>query len=429
LEYSTLRVKRGLKTRTIFILISFTCKSFFFTQSKTKRFKKAWVVYTFVTLFEKGPLLSDLTLVMLGAGSSTRFGLSVKKQWLRIGDLPLWAVAANRLASMHPFAQVIVVAAKEELEYMRRFGEYTFCEGGSTRQESLQNALEYVQTPYVMVSDIARTCIPESLVERLIGSKTCADVIVPVLRIHDTAFFQDSPIAREDVRLIQTPQLSQTDALRQALQTDTAFTDDSSAIKANGGTVWFIEGDEAAHKLTRIEDLQKLPCLTPPARHSFTGSGFDVHAFSETGPMMLGGVKISETKGFLAHSDGDVALHALTDAILGAAGAGDIGDFFPDTNPEYKGADSGELLQSVLKFVHNVGFEIHHCDLTIIAQTPKIGPFKEAMRSRIATLLGIAPYLVNIKATTTEKLGFVGRKEGVAVMANATLHYYDWTQK
>ena len=373
--------------------------------------------------------MSDLTLVMLGAGSSTRFGLSVKKQWLRTAELPLWALATKRLASMHPFAQVIVVAAHEELEYMSRFGNYTFCAGGETRQESLENALKHVQTPYVMVSDIARTCIPESLVERLIASKTCADVIVPVLRIQDTAFYQDSPIAREDVRLIQTPQLSKTQALKEALKTKTSFTDDSSAIKANGGTVWFIEGDEAAHKLTRIEDLQKLPCLAPPSSHSFTGCGFDVHAFSNTGPMILGGVCVSETQGFLAHSDGDVALHALTDAILGAASAGDIGDFFPDTDPAYKGADSAQLLQKVLQFVRNVGFEIHHCDITIIAQTPKIGPHKEAMRSRIASILGIEPYLVNIKATTTEKLGFIGREEGVAVMANATLHYYDWTQK
>ena len=373
--------------------------------------------------------MSDLTLVMLGAGNSTRFGLSTKKQWLRIGHFPLWAIATNRIASMHPFAQVIVVAAKEELEYMRRFGEYTFCEGGNTRQKSLQNALEHVQTPYVMVSDIARTCIPQSLVDRLISSKTCADVIVPVLHIHDTAFFQDSPIAREDVRLIQTPQLSRTDALRQALQTDTAFTDDSSAIKAKGGTVWFIEGDDAAHKITYIEDLQKLSCLAPPSKHSFTGSGFDVHTFSETGPMILAGVKVSDERGFLAHSDGDVALHALTDAILGAASGGDIGDFFPDFDPSYKGADSGKLLQKALSFVRNVGFEIHHCDLTIIAQSPKIGPFKEQMRSRIASLLDIPPFLVNIKATTTEKLGFIGREEGVAVMANATLHYYDWTEK
>jgi len=385
-------------------------------------------MYNLVTLL-KGTPLSDLTLVMLGAGSSTRFGLSVKKQWLRVGKLPLWALATQRLASMHPFAQVIVVAASEELEYMRLFGDYTFCKGGQSRQESLENALKLVQTPYVMVSDIARTCIPESLVERLISSKTCADVIVPVLRIYDTAFFQDSPIAREDVRLIQTPQLSQTNALRKALKTKTPFTDDSSAIKANGGTVWFIEGDEAAHKLTRLEDLQKLPCLSPPSQHSFTGSGFDVHGFSDIGPMMLGGIKVSETKGFLAHSDGDVVLHALTDAILGAAGAGDIGDFFPDTDPTHKGADSAKLLQKALNFVRNVGFDIHHCDITIIAQVPKISPHKEIMRDKIAEILSIEPYLVNIKATTTEKMGFIGREEGVAVMANATLHYYDWTQK
>ncbi|MBE0496746.1 MAG: bifunctional 2-C-methyl-D-erythritol 4-phosphate cytidylyltransferase/2-C-methyl-D-erythritol 2,4-cyclodiphosphate synthase [Campylobacterales bacterium] len=372
--------------------------------------------------------MPDLSLVMLGAGSSTRFGLSVKKQWLRIGCDPLWLVATNRLLAMHPFAKIVVVAPKAELSYMRHFGEFTFCEGGDTRQDSLKAALAHVQSEHVMVSDIARACIPQTLFTRLIGSAGCADVIVPALKIADTAFFQDDPIDRNEVRLIQTPQLSRTKALKEALKSAVSFTDDSSAIKANGGTAWYVEGDERAHKLTFAGDLAKLSCLDAPSPLTFTGNGFDVHAFSDTGPMMLGGVEVSQTQGFKAHSDGDVALHALTDAILGAACAGDIGEFFPDTDPAYKGADSGVLLGRVMDFVKSVGFEMVHCDITIIAQTPKLGAFKEAMRHRIASLVGLSPSLVNVKATTTEHLGFVGRNEGVAVSASATLKFYDWTR-
>lgn len=364
---------------------------------------------------------------MLGAGSSTRFGLPTKKQWLRIGHEPLWLLATKRLMKMHEFARVIIAAPPEEIKYMQNFAQYFFCEGGKSRQASLECALSNVETKYVMVSDIARACIPEALVHRLIASKDCADIVVPALKISDTAFFQDDPISREDVRLIQTPQLSQTKKLYEALQSKTVFTDDSSAIKAKGGTVWFVEGDEDAHKLTHLKDRFKLSCLNAPSSQGFIGNGFDVHSFGGKPPLVLGGVKISDDLGFIAHSDGDVALHALCDALLGAAGAGDIGEHFPDTNMKYKGADSAELLQKVAMFIRNVGFEIGNCDITIIAQTPKIGAFKEAMRSRIAQLLNIPPFLINIKASTTEKLGFIGRKEGVAVQASAILHYYDWT--
>jgi len=370
----------------------------------------------------------DLSLVMLGAGSSTRFGLPVKKQWLRVGCDPLWLVATKRLVAMHPFAKVIIVAPKAELAYMRHFGDFTFCEGGDTRQESLKAALLHVNTPHVMVSDIARACVPQEVIARLLGSAGCADVIVPACKVTDTAFFQDDPINREEVRLIQTPQLSHTQALKNALKTDVCFTDDSSAIKANGGTAWYVEGDERAHKLTFAGDLAKLSCLDAPSPFMFTGNGFDVHAFSNVGPMMLGGVEVSQTQGFKAHSDGDVALHALTDAILGAACAGDIGEFFPDTDPAYKGVDSGVLLGKVVEFVKSVGFEMVHCDITIIAQTPKLGAFKDAMRRRIASLVGLSPSQINVKATTTEHLGFVGRNEGVAVQASATLKFYDWTR-
>jgi len=143
--------------------------------------------------------------------------------------------------------------------------------------------------------------------------------------------------------------------------------------------------------------------------------------------MMLGGVEVHPTTGFKAHSDGDVAIHALIDALLGAAGAGDIGELFPDNDPRYKNVDSKLLLQEVCAFLLKVGFEITHCDITVMAEFPRLSAFKDTIRFTLAKILALSPIHVNVKATTTEKLGFVGRQEGVAVSATATLKYYDWT--
>jgi 2-C-methyl-D-erythritol 4-phosphate cytidylyltransferase/2-C-methyl-D-erythritol 2,4-cyclodiphosphate synthase len=225
---------------------------------------------------------------------------------------------------------------------------------------------------------------------------------------------------------IQTPQLSRVSVLREALLSDEEFTDESSAIVANGGSREFILGDEDAHKITYITDLNKIPCLKAPSTDTLSGNGFDVHAFDTEGEMWLGGVKIESDFGFLAHSDGDVALHSLIDALLGAAGMGDIGMLFPDNDERYKGIDSKELLKIVVEKLYNFGFVIVNVDITIAAQKPRVGKYKLAMRKVIAEILNIDMSRVNVKATTTEKLGFVGREEGVAVTSNANLKYFNW---
>ena len=371
--------------------------------------------------------MPDLTLLMLGAGSSSRFKERVKKQWLRIDDTPLWLYATKNLQSFYPFAQTVVTTTPDEKHYAEKFSDaICFVEGGSTRQESLKNALKHVTTPYVLVSDIARACIDQALFERLFNAKESADIVVPYLPVVDTVVYQNSTIQRDDVKLIQTPQLSKTDVLRKALQTSIDYTDDSSAIKAVGGIVAYVLGNADAKKLTCKDDVALLPCLKAPSTHHFTGYGFDVHAYEEGKAMMLGGLEVHPNIGFKAHSDGDVAIHALIDALLGAAGAGDIGELFPDNDMRYKNIDSKQLLQEVCSFLTKVGFEIAHCDLTIMAEFPRLSGFKNPIRFCLAKLLEIDPIHVNVKATTTEKLGFVGRQEGVAVSATATLHYYDW---
>lgn len=371
--------------------------------------------------------MPDLTLVMLGAGTSSRFNQKAKKQWLRIDDAPLWFHATQNLAQKYSFAKIIVTASKDEMHYMQKFSnDFVIVEGGDTRQASLSNALLHVKTPFVLVSDSARPCISEGMMERLLERKGHCDIAVPYLSVVDTVVYHESTINRDDVKLIQTPQLSSTNILKKALNTTIQYTDDSSAIKAMGGIVNFVQGDESAKKITCKEDLKHIPCLKAPSSTLLVGNGFDVHSFEEGKVMMLGGIEIDKTVGFRAHSDGDVLIHALIDALLGASGAGDIGELFPDNDANYKDIDSKILLKKVCHFLESVGFEIVHCDMTIMAEFPRLSPFKDAMRFCLANLMGIAPIHVNIKATTTEKLGFIGRKEGVGVSAIATLKYYDW---
>ncbi|MBD3789328.1 MAG: bifunctional 2-C-methyl-D-erythritol 4-phosphate cytidylyltransferase/2-C-methyl-D-erythritol 2,4-cyclodiphosphate synthase [Campylobacterales bacterium] len=370
--------------------------------------------------------MSDITLVLLGAGSSTRFKSPVKKQWIYNGEVPLWLHVAQRFEKTADFRQIIVVSSKEEIAYMPYFADYQFVEGGDTRQDSLSNAIKEVKTSYVLVSDIARCCIDAAMIQRIIAAKEEASCIVPALKVVDTLYLQDLPIDREEVKIIQTPQLSKTAILKVALQTKTMFTDESSAIKALGETISFVEGSSLAHKLTTIEDLAKLPCLKAPSSKTRTGFGMDIHPFQNGKTMMLCGVKIDVDFGFKAHSDGDVAIHALIDALLGAAGMGDIGELYPDTDQKYAGVDSKLLLKDTVAKIKAFGFEIGNVDMTIVAQAPKLMPYKSQMRKSIATMLDIKQHLVNIKATTAENLGFVGRKEGVTVHAVANLTYFDW---
>ncbi len=370
--------------------------------------------------------MPDLTLVILSAGNSTRFAQSVKKQWLRIGSKPLWQFVADSLIARLDTAGSIITAHPDETAYMRKHGDYSIIEGGASRQESLQKALRLVETPYVLVTDVARACIPDEMLRQILEAKEKADIVVPYLPVTDTVVYRNETINRDDVKLIQTPQLSRTRTLKKALDSKILYTDDSSAVKAVGGSVYYVRGSINAKKITIYDDLEALPCLDAPAQSVKTGIGFDVHRFCRDKEMVLGGVSIDSELGFEAHSDGDVALHALIDALLGSIGAGDIGELYPDTDIANKDIDSRKMLAEVVRFITATGHEIQNVDITIMAQTPKLSPYKDGMRKEISRILGIDPINVNIKATTTEKLGFVGRKEGVAVEAAASVKYYNW---
>ena len=361
----------------------------------------------------------DITLVILSAGNSTRFNSVTKKQWLRIDTKPLWKFVADRLNSFYNFCDTIITANEDEIKLYELLSDYKITKGGNTRQQSLKNALSLVNSEYVLVTDVARACIPQKLVLDLVNNIDGFDCVVPYLKPVDTVVYKNSTINRDEVLLIQTPQLSKTKTLKEAIKNGD-FTDDRGAIEAIGGEINYILGSEEAKKITFKGD-EKLPCLKATSKLIFSGNGYDIHQFENNKKMYLCGVEVESEFGFKAHSDGDVAIHSLIDALLGACGYGDIGEFFPDNDPKYKGVDSKKLLKYVVNLIEKTGFEIVNIDITIIAQTPKLSPYKKEMKNSIINLTNCQN--VNIKATTNEKLDSIGEKKAIAVIANANVKF------
>jgi len=364
----------------------------------------------------------DVTLIVLSAGNSIRFNYPVKKQWIRIKNKPLWQFVADKFNKVYNFKKTIITANEKDVKLYEKISKYQIIKGDKERQLSLKNALEYVNTEYVMVTDVARPCVRDEIILKLINSIKENDCIVPYIKPVDTIVYENKTLNREKAKLIQTPQLSKTSTLKKALNTDKLFTDERGAIEAIGGKIAYIQGSEEAKKITYFKDLN-LPCLKPPLKITLTGNGYDTHAFEKSKKMVLGGVEIDVDYGFKAHSDGDVVIHSLIDALLGAAGFGDIGEFFPDSESTYKNISSTLLLKEILNTLTYTGYEIINADITIIAQKPKLSNYKTKIQQNLSTLLG-AP--INIKATTNEKMGFIGRGEGVAVISTTNLTYKDW---
>lgn len=373
----------------------------------------------------------DLTLILLAAGNSTRFKdkANFKKQWLRVGNQPLWKVVVKNFKKKYNFKEIIIACSSNELEYMKLHcndKNIKFVIGGDERADSLKNALELVTTEFVLVSDVARAKISKRVIKSLVENADKFDCVTPYLNVVDTTYLGNKQIEREEVKLIQTPQLSKTSLLLKALNLKDKFSDDSSAIKAVGGKIGFVKGSKKALKITTINDLKSFK-FKSPSKDIFSGNGFDVHKFDENKKdIVLCGVKIPYEKGFIAHSDGDVAIHALIDAIFGAVSLKDIGELYPDNDEKFKGIDSRLLLKDAYQRVSDFGFEIINVDITIIAQKPKLKNYKDDMQRSIAQILHLPNFRVNIKATTSEELGFTGRGEGVAVISNANLKYFNW---
>ena len=318
----------------------------------------------------------------------------------------------------------------------------TIIAGGESRADSALNGLIELdkaeeRSSYVAIHDAARPRLPHRLLDALKSAlDDGAAGVIPVLPVSDTIRqkISDSPMAdsrvidRNSLMRVQTPQAFQTRRILAAHQklanaeNKTSFTDDAMIAEADGAKITLITGDEALKKITYAEDLTAMR-QEMSQMETRTGSGYDVHKFSheKTGPIMICGIAIPHPKGLLAHSDGDVGLHALCDAIFGALGTGDIGHFFPPSEARWKEAPSDQFLKFASDSVKEAGGRIIHLDVTLICERPRIGPYREQMKNRLAEITGLASSRISVKATTSEGLGFTGRQEGIAAMAQATL--------
>jgi 2-C-methyl-D-erythritol 4-phosphate cytidylyltransferase/2-C-methyl-D-erythritol 2,4-cyclodiphosphate synthase len=308
--------------------------------------------------------------------------------------------------------------------------------GGATRQASVRAGLEALadEAPdVVLIHDAARAFIDADVIGRAIAAAGATGAAIPVVPVTDTikligadGMVADTP-ERASLRIAQTPQAFRFDAIldahrRAAREARNDFTDDAALAEWAGLTVATFEGDAANMKLTTAEDFAREEARLAAALGDVrTGIGYDVHAFDDGDHLMLCGVRVPHNRGFRAHSDGDVGLHALVDAILGALADGDIGSHFPPTDEKWKGAASDQFLAYAVERVSARGGRIAHLDITLICEAPKIGPQREAMRARVAAITGLPVSRIAVKGTTSERLGFTGRQEGIAAMAVATV--------
>ncbi|BCM84203.1 bifunctional enzyme IspD/IspF [Methylobacterium indicum] len=395
-----------------------------------------------------------IAAVVVAAGRGIRVGGDTPKQYRRVGGQAVLTRTLAALAAHPGITRIqVVIAADAAAFYDECLGDLPPgmraklarpVAGGATRQASVRAgiaALAGGDAPeLVLVHDAARPFVDEALIDRAIAAAETHGAAVPGVPVSDTikvvepdGRVRETP-KREDLRAVQTPQafrfalLAEAHA-RAAAEGHDGFTDDGALAEWAGLPVAVFPGDLRNRKITQAADLVEADRAFSPTSESDPamtlltrlGTGFDVHAFTEGDHVWLGGVRIPADRGVLAHSDGDVVLHALTDAILGALADGDIGVHFPPSDPRWRGASSDQFLADAVRRVSERGGVIDHLDITVLAEAPRIGAHREAIRTRIAEIAGVPLSAVSIKATTTEKLGFVGRAEGLAAQAAATI--------
>ena len=372
-----------------------------------------------------------VTALIVAAGKGERFGGGIPKQYKLLGGKPVIRWATEALLA-HPgvsSATVVVARGQDELAAAALEGLTVapLVYGGAERADSVRSGLQAIDGDAVLVHDAARPFCPPDVIDRLLAQLEFFEGSAPVLPLTDTlarAHAQiGEPIDRTGLVRVQTPQAFRLDALRRAYASwsGSAPTDETTVVRAAGMAVGTVEGDHALEKLTTAADFRRAEDWLTTRLVPRTGTGFDVHAFTGDGPVMLGGIAIPHSRGLAGHSDADVVLHAITDALLGAAALGDIGEHFPPSDPRWKGASSDRFLRHAVDLLLAKGAIIDHLDCTIIAEEPKVGPHRSAMRERIAVITGLRPDQVSIKATTTDRLGFTGRREGIAAQAVANI--------
>lgn len=379
--------------------------------------------------------MSVFWAVILAAGKSVRLGEGTKKQFLVWKKRPLFWHSVLTFSKIPKIKGIVLVFPKELLDSLRKevkalqekdsiFLPIKLVGGGERRQDS--SFLGICELPkecsHVLIHDAARPFVSASLIRKIIdllenGHKAVVPGIKPKDTIRQIDKDKTITLPRENLFLVQTPQGFELSTIKRAYEQAGSIeaTDDAYLVEVMGEKITLIEGEEKNLKITTKEDLKYLK--EQRKKRLCIGFGYDVHRFGIGKPLKLGGVKISSDVQVIAHSDGDVLLHALVDAILGAISHGDIGDHFPDSDPSYKDMSSAVFLSEVLDMALKEGLVIEHVDITIITQTPKISPYKEKIKRNLANLLNINPAQINVKATTEEGLGFTGEKKGIKCFA------------
>lgn len=367
--------------------------------------------------------------LLVAAGRGVRAGGGVPKQFAMLAGKPMLAHAHAALSAHPGVDDVMTVIGDGQAEMLAAaLGDVAFVVGGAERRDSVRAGLEALAArapARVLIHDAARPGLPATVIDRLLAALDGAAGAVPVLAVADTLVRADgAAVARDGLYRVQTPQAF---AFEVALDAHRRWpagrgaTDDAGMVRAMGHEVALVEGAAALEKVTLAEDFAAVEARLAARWVSRSATGFDVHRLEADEELWLGGVLIPHDKGLSGHSDADVALHAITDALLGTIGAGDIGTHFPPSDPQWKGARSDRFLAHAAGLVAAAGGVIDFVDLTLICEAPKIGPHREAMRAAIAAILRLPPQRVSIKATTTERLGFTGRREGIAAQAIATV--------
>ena len=384
--------------------------------------------------------MAQVAAVVVAAGQGLRAGGEIPKQFRRIAGETLLERALSAFAEAPDVTFVQPVIRPDDVDLVRRLTSgmnvLEPVAGGATRQASVRAGLEALVacTPdIVLVHDAARPFASASLITRAIAAAEKTGAAIPALPVTDTVKRIDSTgtieatLDRNSIRLVQTPQAfafpALFDAHRRALaQGRNDFTDDAALAEWAGIKVSVFAGEPGNIKFTTPEDFARAEAIQSAGLGDVrTGSGLDVHAFGPGDHVTLGGIRIPHVQALTGHSDADVALHALTDAILGALADGDIGAHFPPSDPQWRGASSDRFLTFAVERVRARGGRIAHLDLTIVCEAPRIGEHRDRMRANIANLAGIGIARVGVKATTSEKLGFTGRGEGIAAYATATI--------
>ncbi|MBV9432413.1 MAG: bifunctional 2-C-methyl-D-erythritol 4-phosphate cytidylyltransferase/2-C-methyl-D-erythritol 2,4-cyclodiphosphate synthase [Hyphomicrobiales bacterium] len=389
--------------------------------------------------------MAKAAALVVAAGRGLRAGGELPKQYQQIAGMSVLERAIRALREAPNLASAIVVIHPEDREHYEAIAA-RICEtadgfllppavGGPTRQASVRAGLEALaKAPpeIVLIHDAARPFLSKTLVERAIEAARVHGAAVPGVPVNDTirqlstgrAYGETLP--RDSLRAIQTPQAFTFAKIRDAHARAAAagleaFTDDGGLAEWAGIEVHVFEGEAENTKLSLPADFARADQQLRSQTETRTGLGYDVHAFGEGDFVMLGGIKIAHTQGIIAHSDGDVLLHALTDALLGALGDGDIGMHFPPSDPRWRDAASRLFFEEAVARARKRGGRILHLDATVICEAPRIGIHRDAVRASIAAIAGIGEGRVSVKATTSERLGFTGRGEGIAAQAIATL--------